>query len=76
MKTICFTPRIHRLALSATILAFSAIPTASAATISYQNLILNDNPIVYYQFDETSGTNAENFGSAGATLRTRTPFTR
>tara|TARA_B110000881_G_scaffold180280_2_gene166192 strand:- start:33 stop:893 length:861 start_codon:yes stop_codon:yes gene_type:complete len=45
-----------------------ATSSADAATTSYRNLILGDNPIVYYEFDETSGTTAENSGSLGAAL--------
>lgn len=40
---------------------------APAATTAYRNLILGDSPIVYYEFDETSGTTAANSGSTGAT---------
>lgn len=38
-----------------------------AATTSYRNTVLADNPIVYYEFDETSGTTADNIGSGSAT---------
>lgn len=38
-----------------------------AATTSYRNTVLADNPIIYYEFDETSGTTADNLGSGGAT---------
>jgi hypothetical protein len=41
--------------------------SAQAGTIGYRNTVLGDNPIVYYEFDETSGTTADNIGSGGAT---------
>ena len=47
------------LTLAAVLCAASA---AQAGTISYQNTVLADNPLVYYQFDELSGTTATNFG--------------
>jgi len=40
---------------------------APAATITYRNLVLADNPLVYYEFDETSGTTAANSAATGAT---------
>jgi hypothetical protein len=39
---------------------------AQAGTVSYRNTVLADNPLVYYEFDETSGTTADNIGSSGA----------
>ena len=53
-------------AITAGIVCLSMNP-ASAATITYRNVILADSPIVYYEFDETSGTTADNLGSGGAT---------
>lgn len=44
-----------------------AATSANAATTAYRNLILGDNPIVYYEFDETSGTTAVNSATTGAT---------
>jgi len=41
--------------------------SAQAGTISYRNTVLANNPIVYYEFDEASGTTADNIGSGGAT---------
>jgi hypothetical protein len=38
-----------------------------AATTAYRNLILGDAPIVYYEFDETSGTTAANSATTGGT---------
>ncbi len=38
-----------------------------AATPSYRTAVLVDNPLIYYQFDETSGTTAVNSGSTGTT---------
>ena len=55
-------------ALIAAAMAVSIASSATAATTAYSNLILADNPIAYYQMDETAGTNAANSGSAGATL--------
>ena len=43
------------------------IATVRAATASYRNLVLSDDPIVYYEFDETSGTTAANSATTGAT---------
>ena len=40
---------------------------AQAGTISYRNTVLGDSPIVYYEFDETSGTAAANSATTGAT---------
>jgi len=40
---------------------------AQSATTAYRSLILSDNPIVYYEFDETSGTTAANSATTGAT---------
>ena len=44
-----------------------ATSSASAATTAYRNLILGDNPIVYYEFDETGGTTAANSATTGTT---------
>jgi len=41
--------------------------TAQAGTISYQTTVLGDNPIVYYELDETSGTTAANSATTGGT---------
>ncbi|MCH1507630.1 MAG: hypothetical protein L7T84_00370 [Akkermansiaceae bacterium] len=41
--------------------------TSYAGTTSYRDAVLADNPIIYYQFDEASGTSAANSGSAGVT---------
>lgn len=41
--------------------------SAPAATVAYRNLILGDSPLVYYEFDETSGTTAANSASTGQT---------
>jgi len=38
---------------------------AKAGTVSYRNTVLGDSPLVYYEFDETSGTTAANSGSTG-----------
>ncbi len=40
---------------------------AQAGTIAYRNTVLGDSPIVYYEFDETSGTTAANSATTGAT---------
>jgi hypothetical protein len=39
---------------------------AQAGTISYRTTVLGDSPLVYYEFDGTSGTTAANSGSTGA----------
>ncbi|MFT6618900.1 MAG: hypothetical protein ACJASX_001796 [Limisphaerales bacterium] len=41
--------------------------SAHAATTAYRTLVLGDNPIVYYEFDETSGSTAANSATTGAT---------
>jgi len=41
--------------------------TALSGTIAYRDLILSDNPIVYYELDETSGSTASNSATRGAT---------
>jgi hypothetical protein len=38
---------------------------AQAGTTSYRTTVLGDNPLVYYEFDETSGITASNSGSTG-----------
>lgn len=44
-----------------------ASTSAFAATTAYANQINALNPLVYYQFDETSGSSAANSGTGGAT---------
>lgn len=39
-----------------------------AGTTAYRNEVLSDAPIVYYEFDETSGTTSANSGSLGTAL--------
>jgi len=39
--------------------------TAQAGTTAYRTTVLGDSPLVYYEFDETSGTTASNSGSTG-----------
>jgi hypothetical protein len=41
--------------------------SAQAGMVSYRNTVLGDSPLVYYEFDETSGTTVDNLGSSGAT---------
>jgi len=41
--------------------------TAQAGMVSYRNTVLGDSPLVYYEFDETSGTTASNSATTGAT---------
>ena len=53
-------------AITAGVMCLSMNP-ASAATTAYRNLVLGDAPIVYYEFDETSGTTAANSATTGAT---------
>ena len=38
---------------------------AQAGTVAYRNTVLGDSPLVYYEFDETSGTTSANSGSSG-----------
>lgn len=54
------------LPLTAIGLTLASIPMGSAATTAYRNLVLGDNPLVYYEFDETSGTTAANSATTGA----------
>ncbi len=37
-----------------------------AGTFNYRNTVLSDNPLLYYEFDEVSGTTALNSGFTGA----------
>ena len=51
---------------------FAGITNASTwnfttATKEYRNVVLADNPLIYYELDEASGTTAVNSGSSGAT---------
>jgi len=50
-------------------LSLGIVSTAvtQAATSAYRTVVLADSPIVYYEFDETSGTTVANSGSTGAT---------
>jgi hypothetical protein len=48
-------------------LLLAGLSVAPAATSAYRNLVLGDNPIVYYELDETSGTTATNSAPTGAT---------
>lgn len=48
-------------------LGIASVSSASAATTAYRNLILGDSPVVYFEFDETAGTTADNSGTYGAT---------
>lgn len=41
-------------------------PMTQAATTSYRTTVLADSPIVYYEFDETSGNTAANSATTGA----------
>ena len=52
------------------LLSIFALPLASShgATSSYRNAVLANNPVAYYELDETSGTTAVNSGSMGAAL--------
>ncbi|MCH1509394.1 MAG: LamG domain-containing protein [Akkermansiaceae bacterium] len=66
LKDLKLTGSRSAAAIVAGIVCLSLNP-ASAATTAYRNLILGDNPIVYYEFDETSGTTAANSAITGAT---------
>lgn len=43
-----------------------AAGASQAGTTSYRDVVLANNPIIYYEFDEVSGTTAVNSGSSGA----------
>jgi hypothetical protein len=47
-------------------LGIASVSSASAATTAYRNLILGDSPVVYYELDETAGTNAANSATTGS----------
>ncbi len=66
LKDLKLTGPRSAAAIAAGIVCLSMNP-ASAATTAYRNLVLGDNPIVYYEFDETSGTTAANSATTGAT---------
>jgi hypothetical protein len=68
MKTNIQIPTRKLLPLAIASLAIASTLPASAAITAYRNLILGDNPIAYYEFDETSGTNAANSATTGAAL--------
>ncbi|MCH7224798.1 Ig-like domain-containing protein [Haloferula sp. A504] len=61
----------HKHPLSLVLKAASLLTLFSGATFAgttaYRDIILADNPIVYYQFDETSGTTAANSATTGST---------
>lgn len=46
---------------------FSVVPCGIAGTSSYRDLILGDDPIVYYELDEDSGTTTINSAATGVT---------
>jgi hypothetical protein len=56
-----------RSALAVAVITLAAATSASAGTAAYRGVILGDNPIVYYELDETSGTTAANSATTGAT---------
>lgn len=56
--------RISTRGTIALLLAWAA-PAAFAASLQFQNSVLDDAPVLYYQFNELSG-NAVNYGSLGA----------
>ena len=47
-------------------LILASLSAGSAGTSAYQDIVLGDSPLIYFQFDETSGTTAGNSGSTGA----------
>jgi hypothetical protein len=51
-------------AIAGLVLAVGTV--AQAGTATYRAVVLADNPSVYYEFDETSGTSAPNIGTLGA----------
>ena len=67
MKLITQIPTRKLLPLAIVSLAVAGTLPASAATSAYRNLILGDNPIAYYELDETAGaTEAANSSSLGS----------
>ena len=60
--------KIHEWSVRACIVALLCVASAAqAGTIAYRNTVLTDNPLVYYELDETSGTTAFNSATTGAT---------
>ena len=60
--------KIHEWSAWACIVALSCVASAAqAGTGGYRNTVLADNPLVYYELDETSGTTAFNSATTGAT---------
>lgn len=59
---------MHRTLLAQILFGLSAClaGTAHAGTLGYRGMILADNPLVYYEFDETSGTTAFNSAATGS----------
>jgi len=55
---------LRAVAVAALILAMGTV--AHAGSSSYRSVVLADNPIVYYELDEATGTSAANSGSSGA----------
>lgn len=66
MKIQIQLPTRKLLALAIASLAIAGAMPASAALTAYRNAVLSNAPIVYYEFDETSGTAANNSGSLSA----------
>ena len=49
------------------VLAFACIPNLWAASVWFQNEVQNANPLLYYKFNEVTGSTAINYGSLGST---------
>lgn len=61
---------MYKVVFFACLLAFphSLVGMAWGGTLAYRTLILGDNPLVYYEFDETGGTTAANSAASGSSF--------
>jgi hypothetical protein len=64
------SPSVATVPTSAALGLFAVLgsrPDALAAPAAFQTAVQNSNPVLYYKFNETSGTTAVNYGSLGST---------
>ncbi len=57
----------HATAAIAAVIVCLSVNPASAGDVAYRDVILGDSPVIYYQFDEASGTTATNSATTGTT---------
>ncbi len=65
--TIKIRPRCLLTLAAVAVATLGLSSSTNAAETVYSNAVLADNPLVYYQLDETSGTTAANSATTGAT---------